>query len=84
MLAFGRDRLSVRRATGHSAGPALDPVVNDGFASIEEGCKYLRICRASIYGLMEAGAIAYAKFGKSRRIPWRALKEYAARSLVSR
>jgi excisionase family DNA binding protein len=63
---------------------SVDPVVDDGFASIEEGCKYLRVCRATLYGLMESGAVSYAKFGKSRRIPWRALKDYAARSLVAR
>jgi excisionase family DNA binding protein len=61
-----------------------ESVVDEGFASIEEGCKYLRICRASMYLLMEAGEVAYAKFGKSRRIPWRALKDFAARSLVAK
>jgi excisionase family DNA binding protein len=67
--------------SGHST---VDPVVDEGFASIDEGCKYLRLCRATVYGLMESGALAYAKFGRSRRIPWRALKEYAAHAMVSR
>jgi excisionase family DNA binding protein len=61
---------------------AADAVVEDGFASIEEAHKFLHISRASLYRLMESRQLVYAKFGRCRRIPWRALKDYAARCLV--
>jgi excisionase family DNA binding protein len=61
-----------------------DQVVEQGFATLDEACKFLRICRAGVYGLMDRGEIAYAKFGKSRRLAWKSLRDYAARSMVSR
>jgi len=57
-------------------------VTRDGFADVEESSKFLAMSRASVYKLMEAGKLPFAKFGKSRRIPWRALREYAAGCLV--
>jgi excisionase family DNA binding protein len=54
----------------------------DGFADIPEAAAYLSMSRSSVYKLMESKILAYAKFGKARRIPWRALREYAERSLV--
>jgi hypothetical protein len=32
---------------------------------------------------MDRGELQFAKIGKSRRIPWKALRELAQRSLVS-
>jgi excisionase family DNA binding protein len=58
-------------------------VIRDGFAEVGEAQEYLRLSRSSIYSLMESGALAYARFGRTRRIPWRALYDYAARNLVS-
>jgi excisionase family DNA binding protein len=57
-------------------------VTTDGFADVNEAAQFLRVSRASIYKLMESGDLLYAKFGKSRRIPWRALREYGERCLV--
>ncbi len=57
-------------------------VVADGFATVREGEKYLGVSRATLYKLMESGEVKYAKFGKSRRLPWAALREYARRCLV--
>jgi excisionase family DNA binding protein len=54
----------------------------DGFADVHEAAEFLSMSRSSIYKLMEAGELPYAKFGKARRIPWRALREYGARCLV--
>jgi excisionase family DNA binding protein len=58
-------------------------VVADGFASTAEACKFLSVSRAKLYAMMESRQLTYAKFGKSRRIPWHALHDLAARSLVS-
>jgi excisionase family DNA binding protein len=54
----------------------------DGFADAHEAATFLGLSRSSVYKLMETGELPYAKFGKSRRIPWRALREYAARCLI--
>jgi excisionase family DNA binding protein len=63
-------------------GQARD-LVEDGFATLPQGGKFLALCRASLYALMDKGELPYAKFGKSRRIPWRALHEYARKNLIA-
>jgi excisionase family DNA binding protein len=50
---------------------------------VPEACQLLRLSRAKVYQLMEAGELTYARFGRSRRIPRRALAEYVARCMVS-
>ncbi len=57
-------------------------MVDDGFATIMEATAYLRISRAKLYGLMESGELTYAKFGKNRRVPWKALRDLAQAALV--
>jgi excisionase family DNA binding protein len=59
-----------------------DPLIDDGFADVRTAAEYLGLGRSSVYKLMDSGELSYAKFGKSRRIPWRALREYARRCLV--
>jgi excisionase family DNA binding protein len=56
-------------------------IVQGGFVTVEEAKDYLRVCRAKVYALMEAGELPYAKVGKSRRIPRAALHAYAAACL---
>jgi excisionase family DNA binding protein len=59
-------------------------MIDSGFATVLEAAAFLRLSRAKIYQLMDAGDLHYAKFGKSRRIPRRALAEYAERCLMLR
>ncbi len=54
----------------------------EGFADVAEAADFPSLARSSLYKLMDNGELPYAKFGKSRRIPWRALREYAARCMV--
>ncbi len=54
-----------------------------GFARISEAVEFLAVSRATIYKLMDAGQLAYAKFGGARRIPWAKLIEYAESCTVS-
>lgn len=61
-----------------------NPLIEEGLATIREASRFLGISRAKLYSLMDAGELAYAKLGKSRRIPWRAIKELAERSMVVR
>ena len=56
----------------------------DGFADVHQAAEFLSMSRSSIYKLMESGDLKFAKFGKARRIPWRALREYGERCLVGR
>ena len=57
-------------------------LTTDGFADVQEAAAFLSMSRSSIYKLMECGDLPYAKFGRARRVPWRALREYAQRCLV--
>jgi excisionase family DNA binding protein len=57
-------------------------VLQDGFVPVGAAAKFLGISRAKVYQLMDSGDILYAKFGKSRRIPLRALHRYAQNCLV--
>jgi excisionase family DNA binding protein len=59
-------------------------VVGDGFVEVPEAATFLSLSRASVYKLMDQGSLVYAKFGRSRRIPRRALMEYAHQQLVRR
>jgi excisionase family DNA binding protein len=59
-------------------------LVADGFALVREAAAFLRVSRSNLYLMMDSGDLPYARFGKSRRVPWRALREYAERCVVSR
>jgi excisionase family DNA binding protein len=60
-----------------------DPdMLADGFTGVTQAAEYLGISRSKIYAIMDSGELAYAKFGKARRIPRRALREFAAKCLV--
>jgi excisionase family DNA binding protein len=56
---------------------------NDGLATIRQAEEFLAVSRSTLYVLMDKGELPYAKIGKSRRIPWKALREFAQRCLVT-
>jgi excisionase family DNA binding protein len=58
------------------------PIADEGFADVAEAAEFLSMSRSTVYKLMDAGQLAYAKFGKSRRIPRRALREFGERSMI--
>jgi excisionase family DNA binding protein len=64
------------------ANDEREALAADGFDRIAEAQAFLGLSRASIYALMDKGELPYARFGRSRRIPRRALVEFAARSIV--
>lgn len=69
----------------HREETAMDTdlrAVNEGFVSVSEASRFLSLSRATLYKLMDSGELTFAKFGKSRRLPWAALKEFAAKSMV--
>jgi excisionase family DNA binding protein len=64
---------------------ADEQMVQEGFADVAEAQRFLGgLSRATIYNMMDARELPYAKFGRRRMIPWHALHQYAARSLVVR
>jgi excisionase family DNA binding protein len=56
-----------------------EDLVSDGLESVAEAAEFLGISRAKLYLLMEAGELHYVKIGRTRRIPKRALVQFAAR-----
>ncbi len=59
-------------------------MVNDGMLTVDAAAKFLSLSRTTIYDMMESGDLPYVKFGRSRRVPRRALIEAAAGALVTR
>jgi excisionase family DNA binding protein len=53
----------------------------DGLQRVEAAGRFLGISRSLVYELMESGELPYVKIGRSRRLPHRALIEFAARHL---
>ena len=60
-----------------------EELVADGLVGIKPSASFLQISVASLYAHMGRGELPFVKLGKSRRIPKKALIEFAARNLVS-
>lgn len=56
-------------------------LVQEGLVTVAEAARFTGLSRSSLYTLMETGRLVYAKIGRARRIPRRALIELAASSL---
>jgi excisionase family DNA binding protein len=69
-------------ADDEQAKDVMRSVASEGFVEVPEAATFLSVSRATVYKLMDDGSLAYAKFGRSRRIPKRALLEYAANQIV--
>ena len=57
-------------------------VVDGGFVNVPYAASFLGVSRSKLYGMMDDGELTYAKFGRSRRVPRRALLELAQKCLV--
>jgi excisionase family DNA binding protein len=55
--------------------------VEDGLVTLSEAAAFLRVSRSTVYALVDRGILAYAKIGRSMRVPKRALIELVAREL---
>ncbi len=62
---------------------AISELLTDRFVNVTEASRFLGLCRAQIYKIMDSGDLKYAKFGTSRRIPLSSLREYAESRMVS-
>jgi excisionase family DNA binding protein len=56
-------------------------LIGDKFVTVNEVSDYLGVARSTLYRLMDSGELAYAKIGRSRRIPLAAARKLAADSL---
>ena len=56
-------------------------LVEDGLVSLEDAMAFLAIGRSTLYELMDQGKLPWAKIGRSRRIPRRALIQLAQLTL---
>jgi len=56
-------------------------LVEDGLVSLNDAMAFLSIGRSTLYELMDKGILPYAKIGRSRRIPRRALLQLAEATL---
>jgi excisionase family DNA binding protein len=71
-----------------SEPPILQPaddrcdLISDGLATVIDASKFLRIGRSKVYDMMDRGELTYSKIGRCRRIPWKAIHQLAANSLV--
>lgn len=59
-------------------------LVGSGLDRVQDVARFLGLSRSMVYKLMDEAALPYVKFGKSRRIPRRAVLEYAASQIVPR
>jgi len=62
----------------------MEPVnlSTDGMCTVAYAAEFLSLSKSMIYLLMERGELTYAKFGKSRRIPRKALISLANQNTV--
>jgi excisionase family DNA binding protein len=58
-------------------------IVADGLLNIEEAKAFLKVSRSTLYLLMDTNQLAYVKLGRSRRVPRRALIDFASGGLVA-
>jgi excisionase family DNA binding protein len=56
--------------------------VESRLVRVAEVAKHLSLSRSKIYQLMDAGELAYVKFGKSRRVPMDAVEKLVHSSTV--
>lgn len=54
-------------------------LANEGLASVREACEFLDVKRTRLYQLNRDRVIPFVRMGKTKKIPWVALKEYVAR-----
>ena len=58
-------------------------LVNEGLQRISDAARFLGVSRSLLYRLINTGALPTVRIGRSRRIPIRAVREFAAINLVA-
>jgi excisionase family DNA binding protein len=65
------------------APATADLLASDGFATVLEVARFLAVSRSQVYALLAAGKLVSATIGRSRRVPWRAVKQFAAEAITN-
>lgn len=63
--------------TATNADPRLAAVA-EGFASLRQAQQFLDVGRSKLYEMMDKEGLAFASFGRRRKIPWVELRKFAA------
>lgn len=58
-----------------------DALVADGLMTVAQASEFLSVARSTLYLAMERGELPYVKLGRARRLPRRAVIEFAAANL---
>lgn len=61
--------------------PAAD-LIADGLLTVEQAGRLLSCSRSYLYARMDAGELPFVRLGRARRIPRRAVLEFAAARLT--
>ena len=69
--------VNIRERSDTAADRAAE-IVEDGLITVREAERLSGLSRTTLYAAMAAGQLAYAKFGRARRIPRRSLMRFAA------
>jgi excisionase family DNA binding protein len=58
-------------------------LVTEGLQRISDAARFLGVSRSLLYRLINTGVLPTVRIGRSRRIPIRAVREFAAINLVA-
>lgn len=61
---------------------STNELVTEGLHRISETARFLGISRSHVYQLINAGVLPTVKIGRSRRIPIKAVRDFAAANVV--
>jgi len=61
---------------------STNEIVTEGLQRISETARFLGVSRSLIYQLINAGVLPTVRIGRSRRIPIKAVRDFAADNLV--
>jgi excisionase family DNA binding protein len=59
----------------------IDAMLADGCVTVVDAAKFLALGKSTIYDAMDAGRLPFVHLGRARRIPKRALIDYAKANL---
>jgi excisionase family DNA binding protein len=59
-----------------------EKLVDLGLMKVKDAAGFLGLSRSSIYAKMDTGELSFVKIGRARRVPRRAVVEFAARRLT--
>lgn len=59
-------------------------LAENGAISVKEAARLLGVSRSLLYAMMETGKLAYARIGRRRVIPRKAIQEVLAENIVVR